>query len=317
MRLCDQTKITDAWTAFWQEPTAGEQCLRGAADITQIVRTQWSAFAATLPVDARVLDIGCGAGAAARALVSVRCDLRVTGIDIAQVPQAAAAQIDIVSGTAIESLSFGNASFAAAISQFGFEYSERSEAARELARVLAPGARFAFLVHHAGSSIVATNRARLRALHAVQEQDMRAAFLSGDAAGLDAEMNVLRREYPRDTLVAELARILPQRARAGGRDRGAMWSAIEVALAPERAILEAMDVCCVAPEEIDGWLAPLRRDCELTCVAALRRPNGEPIAWRIDGTRRPSLVDDQRSTMSAAPVRATASPHPELGANDP
>jgi SAM-dependent methyltransferase len=317
MRLCDQTRITDAWTAFWQEPTAGEQCLRGAADITQIVRTQWSAFAATLPVDARVLDIGCGAGAAARALVSVRCDLRVTGIDIAKVPEVADSRFDIVSGTAMESLPFANASFAAAISQFGFEYSERNEAARELARVLAPGARFAFLIHHAESSIIATNRARLRALHAVQEQDMRVAFLSGDAAGLDAQMNLLQRDHPRDTLVAELARILPQRARAGGRDRGTMWSAIEVALAPERAILEAMDVCCVAPEEIDGWLAPLRRGCELTCVAALRRPNGEPIAWRIDGTRRPSLVDDRRSTISAAPLRATGSPHPQLGANDP
>src|SRR6476660_3248858 len=114
MRPCDQTTITNAWTAFWHEPAAGEQCLRGAADITQIVRTQWSAFAATLPVDARVLDIGCGAGAAARALVSVRCDLRVTGIDIARVPHAAAAQIDIVSATAVESLPFPSASFAAA-----------------------------------------------------------------------------------------------------------------------------------------------------------------------------------------------------------
>ncbi|MFL6689985.1 MAG: class I SAM-dependent methyltransferase [Alphaproteobacteria bacterium] len=316
MRLCDQTRITDAWTAFWQEPAAGEQCLRGAADITQIVKTQWSAFAATLPVGARVLDIGCGAGAAARALVSVRCDLRVTGIDIAQVPHATGAQIEIVSATAMESLPFANASFAAAISQFGFEYSERNGAARELTRVLAPGARFALLIHHGESSIVAANRARLSALQAVQEQDMRAAFLSGDAAGLDTQMHVLRREHPRDTLVAELARILPQRARAGSRDRGAMWSAIEVALAPERAILEAMDVCCVAPEEIDGWLAPLRRGCELSCVAALRRPNGEPIAWRIDGTRRPSLVDGRTSTISAAPLRPTGSPHPQL-ANDP
>jgi len=45
--------------------------------------------------------------------------------------------------------------------------------------------------------------------------------------------------------------------------------------------LEALDACCVDPEELDGWLGPLRQFCAVTSVSTLRKPNGIPIAWRI------------------------------------
>jgi SAM-dependent methyltransferase len=286
MRLCDRTQITDAWTAFWREPGTGVQCLRGAPDISQIAGTHWASFAASLPIKARVLDIACGAGAAARAMTAARRDIRVTGIDIAKVPRAADAQIEVVSNTAMEALPFADASFHAAVSQFGFEYGDLGRTATELARVLAPGARFSFLVHHAGSSIVATNRARLRALVAVQAGTMRTAFLAGDVDTLHAEMSSLQRRHPHDALVAELARVLPTRARAESRERNAMWSAVEIALAPERALLEELNICCVAPNDMDNWLAPLRRCCEVTAVSVLRKQRGEPIAWRLDGASR-------------------------------
>ena len=40
--------IKDAWTAFWQDPSAQMQCIRGAPDITDALRGHWSAFAASL-----------------------------------------------------------------------------------------------------------------------------------------------------------------------------------------------------------------------------------------------------------------------------
>jgi len=83
--------------------------------------------------------------------------------------------------------------------------------------------------------------------------------------------------------VAELARVLPARSQMSGRERNAAWSAVEVALAPEQAILEALDSCCVAPEEIDGWLGPLRQFCEVRNVSVLRKAGGQPIAWQIGG----------------------------------
>jgi len=112
---------------------------------------------------------------------------------------------------------------------------------------------------------------------------MRKAFLAGSAAAVAGGMVSLRRDYPGDALVAELARVLPPRARMDGRARDAAWNAIEVALAPEQAILEALDSCCVAPEELDGWLGPLRQFCQVTEASVLRKPTGVAIAWRVEG----------------------------------
>lgn len=286
MQTCERARIRDAWTAFWREPSSRLQCLGGAPDVAQALRTHWSAFAAVLPRSACVLDIGCGAGAAARSLLAARSDLRITGIDFARVPPAAEAQIWLRSDTAMESMPFADASFDAAVSQFGFEYGRTHKAARELARVLAPGGKFSLVVHHAESSIVAANRARLNALLALQQDDMRAAFLSGSVIAVDAEMSSLRREYPADTLVAELARVLPPRARMADRQRSATWNAVAVALAPEQAILEALDSCCVAPEEMEGWLGPLRQFHDVASVSVLRKASGVPIAWCVNGAPR-------------------------------
>jgi len=310
--------IKDAWTAFWQDPSAQMQCIRGAPDITEALRGHWSAFAASLAPGARVLDLGCGAGAAARALVAARRDLHVTGIDFARVPSAADPQIELLSDTAMEYLPFADATFDAAISQYGYEYGRTHKTAKQLARVLAPGGKFSLLVHHAESSVVAANRARLNALAAFEEQDVRAAFLSGSAVAVNAEMSSLRKDYPGDTLVAELARVLPLRARIGDRERRtAMWSAVEVALSPERAILEMLNACCVAPEELDGWLAPLRQFCEVTAVSVLRKANGTPIAWRIDGAQKPAAGAGDRAIVRRCSVRGEGPPaQAQVGAEE-
>ena len=283
----ERTRIRDAWTAFWQDPASGRGCIRGAPDITQALRNHWSQFADSLSRDAHVLDLGCGAGAAAGAIVAARRDLHVTGIDFARVPAASDARIRLISDTAMEQLPFEEASFDAIVSQFGFEYSRTHKTAHQMARVLRPAGRFSFVVHHAGSSVVAANRASLDAIRAIQDVDMREAFLAGNAFALGAKLNFLQRAHPGDTLVAELTRSLPARARQGG-GKGAAWSAVEEILAQERAILEALDSCCVAPEELDGWLGPLQQIFAITSTSILRKPNGVPIAWQIEGTKRPA-----------------------------
>jgi hypothetical protein len=42
----------------------------------------------------------------------------------------------------------------------------------------------------------------------------------------------------------------------------------------------------VAPESLEDWLEPLGRFCDLGEPAILRKPNGQPISWRIDGALR-------------------------------
>lgn len=280
----ERARIRDAWTAFWQDPASGQGCVRGAPDVTAALNAHWREIAGLLPPGAQVLDLGCGAGAAARALASARRDLSITGIDFARVPPSRDPRIRLLSDTAMEQLPFEDARFDAAISQFGFEYSRTHRTAHQMARVLRPGARVSLVAHHARSSVVAANRASLSAIRAIQEMDMREAFLAGNAFALAGKLATLARAHPADTMVKELSRSLPARARAGGERRGA-WRALEEILAQERAILEALDACCVAPEELEGWLGPLRQVFAIDGVSALSKASGDPIAWRIAGAR--------------------------------
>jgi SAM-dependent methyltransferase len=280
-------RTQDAWTAFWQEP-GQSRCVAGAPDIWQALTKHWSSFALTLARGTRVLDLGCGAGAVGRVLLAARRDVHVTGIDFARIPLTIDSHIELLSDTAMESLPFAERSFGAVVSQFGYEYSRTDATAREIALVLAPDAKLSFLVHHAGSSIVTTNRSRLSALGAFLGPTMRAAFCSADAAAFHAQMSALIERHSHDTLIAELSRSLPSRLDRTERERIAIWNAIEEALAPERCLAESLNACCVVPPELDEWLGPLRRVCELLPVSVLREPNGDPIAWMIEGTCVPA-----------------------------
>jgi hypothetical protein len=66
----------------------------------------------------------------------------------------------------------------------------------------------------------------------------------------------------------------------------AVWKAVEEALAPERRILETLNTCCLAPEDLDGFLGSLRNFFEVRSISTLHKPNAEPIAWRLGGARR-------------------------------
>src|ERR1051325_7514473 len=77
----------EAWTLFWADSTQS-RCAAGAPEIWQSLVRHWTSFAGALPRGARVLDLGCGAGAVGRMLLAARDDLHVTGIDAAKVPRS-------------------------------------------------------------------------------------------------------------------------------------------------------------------------------------------------------------------------------------
>lgn len=271
-----------AWTAFWQEP-GQSRCLAGAPDIHDVLARHWSLFASGVEPGARVLDLGCGAGAVGRSLLAASRDMRVTGIDFAKVPLVIHTHVELLSDTAMEALPFADASFAAVTSQFGFEYSDTARAAQEMARVLAPEGRFSLVAHHATSGIVATDRVNLSAINAIVGPSMRLPFCSGDALALDTQLSRLVETHRGNTLVMQLARALPIRVGRAQRERAAIWNAIEEALAPEICLAEALQSSCIAPPDLDRWLMPLRAVGEVTTVSVLREPNGAPIAWNVSG----------------------------------
>jgi ubiquinone/menaquinone biosynthesis C-methylase UbiE len=156
------------------------------------VDQHWAQFADVLLPEAKIIDLGCGAGIVGRILLNHRSDLRVTGVDFAKVPTIEVENLTILPWVNMEALPFGDDSFDAAISLFGIEYGNIDEIARELPRVLKSGGRFSFLVHHQESEIVREGSTRLRGLRELLSGKMKAAFLVGKIADFDQQDQKLR-----------------------------------------------------------------------------------------------------------------------------
>jgi SAM-dependent methyltransferase len=276
----------EAWSEFWAD-SSQSRCASGAPEIWQSLAAHWHEFARSLPRGAHVLDLGCGAGAVGRLLLGARDDLHVTGIDVARVPHSTIPRMRLLSDIHMESMPFADGAFSAVVSQFGFEYSQTGHAAREVARVLEPAGSLSLLVHHSHSAIVRANRERRAAVVAFLAPPMRTAFSEGDAAGLGTQIARLVERHPDDPLLGQLARALPTRLGWLRDKRVSTWESLEEALAPEMCIAESLDAACVAPSELEAWLAPLRAEFDPLPVSILREADDTPIAWRAGALRRP------------------------------
>lgn len=139
----------------------------------QELRERWVELFAPLPDGASVLDIATGNGAVpyiARQLArEAGRQWRIVGIDqaaidpLAHVPDGATrlAGIEFMGGVAAEALPFEDASFDAISGQYALEYTDRSKTLAEMARVCKPGARVAFVLHHADSVLLHNARLSL------------------------------------------------------------------------------------------------------------------------------------------------------------
>jgi SAM-dependent methyltransferase len=157
------TRSEAAWSDFWTGGGAGPEsgCLpKGLARIDAVQRQVWAEIAAPLRKGGRVLDLATGDGAVLGKIRSSRTDLKLTGVDsAARLPPGPKGAV-LQAGIAMERLPFPDRSFDLVTSQFGYEYGDRAAIAREVARVLAPAGRLAFIVHHADGPILAHNLAR-------------------------------------------------------------------------------------------------------------------------------------------------------------
>lgn len=183
----------------------------------------------------------------------------------------------------MESHPFPDRSFDGGVSQFGIEYSDLPVAARELARVLEPGAPVAFVAHHADSPLLAHNHRRGRALEALTADLVGSSFLSGDRGALGRALGGLPASYGDQGVVAEFSAGLGQALALGPAERRQLWGEVTAKAAHERAILGALEAAAV--KDIGGWLEVFGRRFSFETALAITDRAGRAFAWSVKGRR--------------------------------
>jgi ubiquinone/menaquinone biosynthesis C-methylase UbiE len=147
--------IQSAWTKYWKMGNTDSMPKARAAGALSALDTAWKNFFEWLPEGARILDLATGGGDVIRAALLCKRDFSITGVDIADLSAATPpdANVSLVGNTDLSQLPFPDASFEAVVSQFGIEYADIPAAVREAVRVLAPGGRGHFVVHHKGGPL--------------------------------------------------------------------------------------------------------------------------------------------------------------------
>ena len=282
------TEGPEIWTKFWQEfspenePT--DRCFvpgdgRGALD------KLWAQFAADLPPDGRVIDLGCGGGVVGSTLLSHRPDLHISGVDWAHVPMPDNPNLTIHAPVRMEALPFDDHSFDAAVSQFGIEYGKIVKTVQELQRVLAVGAPFCFLVHHRDSEIVREGSMRRRALEELMAGQLKSAFLSGSAQGIEDQKRRLRQQFPAEPMVKLVSDYFHRNIARTPEEKQAIWQKLFDELGPEIALLHELDRSAKSATELDTWLVDLQSAMNSVSMSVVRQESGEPIAWHVQGER--------------------------------
>jgi ubiquinone/menaquinone biosynthesis C-methylase UbiE len=162
-----------AWTRYWARGALHSCPNAFTGNYGEAVRDLWYDFFSGLPPQAHILDIGTGNGAVAliarEASEAHGRGFSIEGIDAAEInpPRAAAAHGLAIEGivfrgrTACERTGYEANLFDAVSSQYALEYMQVSETLAELARILKPGGRALFVIHHANSAALATTRDEL------------------------------------------------------------------------------------------------------------------------------------------------------------
>lgn len=170
------------WEAFYKGGALATCPTGPDTNYSLDVRDAWVEFFAALADGARVLDVGTGNGAVAliarETAAAAGRHLEVHGSDLARIDPPRQVRggtgmfegIHFHPGVATEHLPFSDASFDAVSGQFALEYTRIADALREVFRVLKPGGRARFSMHHADSIVVENARLSLAQANLVLEE---------------------------------------------------------------------------------------------------------------------------------------------------
>ena len=163
----NQAVRRQVWGAYWASGRLHSCTNTPDRNYEGAIGDFWDGFFAATRKGARILDLATGNGALPlRVHRTLEGRVRVDAIDLAALSPAwyepaKHTEIRFHAGIGMEELPFEDAMFDEVVSQFGFEYADRPRALSEALRVAAPGARLAFVMHHAESVLVDVGREEL------------------------------------------------------------------------------------------------------------------------------------------------------------
>ena len=261
-----------AWKDFWADQGGTARRTTGCLPerwhgIEEVQRGVWQGFAASLPRGAALLDLATGNGKVMGWCLAKRRDLKPVGVDLApHVPQPPRGA-KVRPGTAMEKLPFPDGKFAAVVSQFGFEYGDVAQVAREIARVLTPDGVVALMTHRIDGPILAYNRQRREQIRWVlEEKDLPAIAKRGLALrgmGLGPVPPPVAeapaegaRLYGSDSAAWEIAEAIRRCLAMGARDHPAnVAGLIDTIVAKARnevGRIDSLEQACQTTDDADG-----------------------------------------------------------------
>ena len=279
------------------------RCVPNSGCVLRLLSEHWREFARSLPHSSQLLDLGTGLGHVLDEIARERADVRLVGVDSATSVRANDPRIRIESPVMMEQLPFGAGEFDAVCSQFGFEYSDTSATAREIARVLRPGGKIAMLVHHRDSAIVVQSRTRRAALEWVVERSgmfEQVARLTDDhqasaraiSASFSQAMNRAS-ELGLDPVAPEVASALNQIITTGARgwveQVGRRLARLTDQARQELVIRAALERASLDAAGVDALLSTMRAaGLQPAPPEVLEVSGGIPLAWRLRASKGPS-----------------------------
>jgi len=151
-------------TLYWSNNTPQSCIASQKGSDAEAIERVWRDFVAELKYDAKILDLATGNGAVPGAMLRDRQGYAITAVDRADIAPLKyledpghLQQVKFIGGIDVGKLPMADQSFDALSSQFGIEYGDLAAIATEVSRVLKPGGRCLFLIHHQHSAIVSPN----------------------------------------------------------------------------------------------------------------------------------------------------------------
>jgi SAM-dependent methyltransferase len=154
------------WEDYYRGGAIATCPMGPSSNYTLELRDLWVDFFRSLPDGARILDVGTGNGAvtlfAKEAAALAGHSFQIHGADLAiidpvgNVPDGATLFTGVTfhPGMATEHLAFEPASFDAVTGQYALEYTRPDAALAQVFRVLRPGGRALFVLHHCDSALL-------------------------------------------------------------------------------------------------------------------------------------------------------------------